>query len=60
MPELKRIYWTRLGLRLAFMATMVWLFGSAILSLMPQAADVAAVRECPRRPGFSAPWWTAS
>jgi hypothetical protein len=41
VPELKRIYWTRLGLRLAFMAITVWLFGSAILSLMPQA-DVAA------------------
>lgn len=37
MPELKRIYWTRLGLRLAFMATVVWLSGAAILSLMPQA-----------------------
>jgi 5-methylcytosine-specific restriction endonuclease McrA len=37
---LKRIYWTRMGLRLAFMAIMVWLFGSAILSLMSQA-DVA-------------------
>ncbi len=44
MPELKRIYLTRLGLRLAFMATTVWLFGSAILSLMPQA-DVAAGSE---------------
>jgi hypothetical protein len=40
MQELKRIYWTRMGLRLAFMAIMVWLFGSAILSLMSQA-DVA-------------------
>ena len=38
MPELKRIYWTRMGLRLAFMAVTLWLFGSAILSLMPQAA----------------------
>ncbi|PNI09411.1 HNH endonuclease [Arthrobacter sp. AFG7.2] len=37
MPELKRIYWTRVSLRLAFMAIVVWLFGSAILSLMPQA-----------------------
>lgn len=41
MTELKRIYWTRLGLLLAFMATLVWLFGSAILSLMSQV-DVAA------------------
>lgn len=41
MTELKRIYWTRLGLRLAFMATLVWLFGSAMLSLMSQV-DVAA------------------
>ena len=38
MPELKRIYWTRMGLRMAFMAVTLWLFGSAILSLMPQAA----------------------
>ena len=38
MPELKRIYWTRMGLRLLFMVVTVWLFGSAILSLMPQAA----------------------
>lgn len=37
MPELNRIYWTRLGLRLAFTATMVWLFGAAIVSLMSQA-----------------------
>lgn len=37
MPELKRIYWTRICLRLAFMAVTLWLFGSAILSLMPQA-----------------------
>jgi hypothetical protein len=37
MLELKRIYWTRQGLRLAFTAVTVWLFASAILSLMPKA-----------------------
>lgn len=37
MVELKRIYWTRQGLRLAFMAVTVWLFASAVLSLMPKA-----------------------
>jgi hypothetical protein len=36
MLELKRIYWTRLGLRLAFAAATVWLFASAMLSLMPK------------------------
>jgi hypothetical protein len=42
MPELKRIYWTRLGLRLAFLAASVWFFGSAILTLMPKATTVGA------------------
>jgi 5-methylcytosine-specific restriction endonuclease McrA len=36
MLELKRIYWKRLGLRLAFAAATMWLFASAILSLMPK------------------------
>ncbi|MCU1500365.1 MAG: endonuclease [Acidimicrobiales bacterium] len=37
MLELKRIYWTCQGLRLAFTAGTLWLFASAILSLMPTA-----------------------
>ena len=37
MLELKRIYWTRQGLRLAIIAVTAWLFASAILSLMPKA-----------------------
>jgi hypothetical protein len=41
MLEMKRIYWTRLGIRLAYAATTVWLFASAILSLMPQATTGA-------------------
>jgi hypothetical protein len=36
MLELKRIYWTRTGLRLAFSVVMVWLAASAALSLMPK------------------------
>ncbi|TLM86026.1 HNH endonuclease [Pseudarthrobacter sp. NamE5] len=44
MPELKRIYWTRIGLRLAFVAMVVWLFASAFLALMPKADVSAAAR----------------
>jgi 5-methylcytosine-specific restriction endonuclease McrA len=41
MLELKRIYWTRLGLRLAFAAVMVWLAVSVVAALMPKARDDA-------------------
>jgi hypothetical protein len=35
MVELKRIYWTRQALKLAYLAVTVWLFASAIGALMP-------------------------
>ncbi|WP_307856993.1 HNH endonuclease [Pseudarthrobacter albicanus] len=34
--ELKRIYWSRQALRLAYMAVTLWLLASAILALMPK------------------------
>lgn len=37
MRALKRIYWTRLTLRLTLTALVVWLFVSAVLALMPSA-----------------------
>jgi hypothetical protein len=43
MLELKRIYGTRQGLRLTFMAVTVWLFASAILALMPKTNVGAGV-----------------
>jgi hypothetical protein len=41
MLELRRIYWTRTGLRLAFSVVMVWLAASAVLSLMPRGTPRA-------------------
>ncbi|WP_320537716.1 HNH endonuclease signature motif containing protein [Pseudarthrobacter sp. IC2-21] len=41
MVELKRIYWTRHGLRLAYAAVMMWLGISVFLALMPKANVVA-------------------
>jgi hypothetical protein len=41
MLELKRIYWTRLGLRLAYAAVMVWLAVSVLTALMPKAKPAA-------------------
>ena len=41
MQELKRIYWTRQGLRLAYSAVMVWLAVSVMTALMPKAAPAA-------------------
>ena len=35
MMELKRIYWTRVGLRLAYAASMMWLAVSIAAALMP-------------------------
>lgn len=37
MLELKRVYWTRQTLKLAYTAVTVWLFASVILSFMPKA-----------------------
>ena len=37
MVELKRIYWSRQALRLAYSAAIVWLAGLVVLSLMPKA-----------------------
>ena len=40
MLELKRIYWTRLALRLAYAAAMVWLAASVVLALLPNKVSV--------------------
>lgn len=40
MLELKRIYRTRLALRLAYAAAMVWLAASVVLALLPNKASV--------------------
>ncbi|QCB98559.1 HNH endonuclease [Arthrobacter sp. PAMC25564] len=37
MVELKRIYWSRRSLRLAYSAVIVWLSASVVLALMPNA-----------------------
>ncbi len=36
MVELKRIYWSRQALRLAYSAVLVWLAVSVLLALMPK------------------------
>lgn len=41
MVELKRIYWSRQALRLAYSAAIVWLAVSVVLALMPKG-DVGA------------------
>ncbi|MGX9902037.1 HNH endonuclease [Arthrobacter sp. SA17] len=41
MLELKRIYWTRLCLRLAYSAVMVWVAVAVVTVLMPKATAVA-------------------
>ena len=42
MVELKRIYWSRQALRLAYLAVTLWLFASAIGALMPNKAVTLA------------------
>jgi hypothetical protein len=42
MVELKRIYWSRQALRLAYLATILWLGFSVLLSLMPDPGRTAA------------------
>ena len=37
MVELKRIYWSRQALRVAYSAVVVWLGASVVLALMPKA-----------------------
>lgn len=37
MVELKRIYWSRHALRAAYLAVVVWLGASVVLSLMQKA-----------------------
>lgn len=41
MPELGRIYWTRLGLRLAYSAVLLWLAVSVMTALQAKAAPVS-------------------
>jgi 5-methylcytosine-specific restriction endonuclease McrA len=41
MLELKRIYWTRVALRLAYFAATVWLAAAVVLSFQPKAGTVA-------------------
>ncbi|WP_306971129.1 HNH endonuclease [Arthrobacter oryzae] len=40
MPELRRIYWSRQGLRLAYLAVLFWLAASVITALMGKKAPV--------------------
>jgi hypothetical protein len=40
MLELKRIYWTRVALRVAYLAATVWLIAAVILSFQPNTAHV--------------------
>ena len=40
MLELKRIYWTRVALRLAYFAAIVWLIAAVILSFRPNTTHV--------------------
>ena len=40
MLELKRIYWTRQLLRLAYAAATVWLSASVVLALLPNRASI--------------------
>ncbi|MCO4249536.1 HNH endonuclease [Pseudarthrobacter raffinosi] len=42
MVELKRIYWSRQALRLAYSAVLVWLSISVILALLPKSKVVSA------------------
>lgn len=49
MQELGRIYWTRLSLRLAYSAAMLWLAFSVMAALMPKA--VSAGGFAPTTPG---------
>lgn len=41
MPELGRIYWTRVGLRLAYSAVLLWLAASVMTALMAKSAPVS-------------------
>lgn len=41
MPELGRIYWTRLGLRLAYSAVLIWLAASVMTALTAKAPPVS-------------------
>jgi len=41
MPELGRIYWTRQGLRLAYLAVLLWLAFAVLAALMAKATTVA-------------------
>lgn len=40
MLELKRIYWTRLALRVAYVAATIWLAGAVVLSFRPNTTHV--------------------
>ncbi|WP_081801696.1 HNH endonuclease [Arthrobacter sp. 9MFCol3.1] len=44
MVELKRIYWSRQALRVAYSAVVVWLGASVVLALMPKAIPAAGSR----------------
>lgn len=41
MPELGRIYWTRVGLRLAYSAVLLWLAASVMTAVTAKAAPVS-------------------
>lgn len=42
MVELRRIYWSRQALRLAYSAAILWLAASVVLALMPKASPGAS------------------
>lgn len=44
MLELKRIYWSRLALRLAYLAVTVWLFAALIMSFTTYSENIAGRR----------------
>lgn len=41
MLELKRIYWTRVALRAAYLAATIWLAAAVVLALLPAATTAA-------------------
>ncbi|WP_461163576.1 HNH endonuclease [Arthrobacter sp. R4-81] len=47
MVELKRIYWGRLALKLAYTGVILWLAASVVLALMPNKANTAVGQGLP-------------
>jgi hypothetical protein len=47
MLELKRVYWTRVALRMAYVAAIVWLIAAVILSFRPDTTHVTLGKTSP-------------